>query len=361
MGVGMNLSETKIEVFDPQEATTEEWDRFFDYSDEIFIELNPGDPVPPREFRKKWMLDPHPHYKVFRYQLIGIESNSEMIGYAVVTITLKEAPSFETNKHIANVWLSVKQEHRQQGIGTKLLNVTLQRVEKTGRSVIQTGTTHDAGNAFCEHFNGILAMEGAENRLQIDDIDWKLLDDWKSDGPKRAPGVKLEIFEVVHDDDIEEYVDLYTETLNQQPLGEIESRARVTPSSRRLSEKRMKEKGVEWITLISREPDGSISGLTEIFYTKDIPYQISQNLTGVREKYRGRGLGKWLKAEMAFIFRERYSDVEYVETGNANENAPMLSINERMGFKKHQGGTSYKFNVKDLTQKLQENIRIKVF
>ena len=171
----------------------------------------------------------------------------------------------------------------------------LQTVEKTGRTVIQTGTTHDAGNAFCNHYDGILAMESAENRLQIKDIDWELLHEWKNNGPKRARGVKLELFEVVPEDDIEEYVDLYTETMNQQPLGEIESRARVTPESRRLSEKRMKEKGVEWITLISREPDGKISGLTEILYTNDIPHQISQNLTGVKEEYRGRSLGKWLR------------------------------------------------------------------
>ena len=125
---------------------------------------------------------------------------------------------------------------------------------------------------------------------------------WIDDGPKRAKGVTLERFVDVSESDIEEYCIIYTETMNQQPFGELEGRARQTPESRRLSEERIRKREGKWTTLISREKDGPISGLTEIIFFPDKPTMLYQDLTGVKEEYRGRGLGKWLKASMLYLF-----------------------------------------------------------
>ncbi|MGY5853094.1 MAG: hypothetical protein RTU92_05970 [Candidatus Thorarchaeota archaeon] len=46
-------------------------------------------------------------------------------------------------------------------------------------------------------------------------------------------------------------------------------------------------------------------------------------------------MGKWLKSEMILHIREKYPDSLYIRTGNNTSNVPMLSINDRMGFKIH--------------------------
>ncbi|MCK5047090.1 MAG: hypothetical protein KAS22_10960, partial [Candidatus Heimdallarchaeota archaeon] len=99
-------------------------------------------------------------------------------------------------------------------------------------------------------------------------------------------------------------------------------------------------------TIISREYNGFISGITEIRYSRtDRPERIEQGLTGVLEEYRGRGLGKWLKAEMLMYIENHIPDARFLVTGNADHNAPMNSINERLGFKPYKNETSYKFRL----------------
>ncbi len=79
---------------------------------------------------------------------------------------------------------------------------------------------------------------------------------------------------------------------------------------------------------------------------------LLRKLTGVKEDYRGKGLGKWLKAEMALYIKENYPKIKYISTGNANENAPMLAINKQMGFKFHKEGSAIKFDIEELSRKL---------
>ena len=61
------------------------------------------------------------------------------------------------------------------------------------------------------------------------------------------------------------------------------------------------------------------------------PEHVHQDLTGVQEKYRGRGLGKRLKAEMIFQIRDNYPEAKFISTGNAMLNKEILSINQAMG------------------------------
>ena len=84
--------------------------------------------------------------------------------------------------------------------------------------------------------------------------------------------------------------------------------------------------------MVTEEKNGDLSGLTEILYNENRPYIVYQELTGVRSKYRGRGLGKWLKTKMIEYIITAYPDAKIISTGNADSNKPMMSINERLGF-----------------------------
>ena len=68
-------------------------------------------------------------------------------------------------------------------------------------------------------------------------------------------------------------------------------------------------------------------------------------LTAVSPQSPGRGAGavcaKGVKAAMMRLIHDRHPDIRFIATSNANVNAPILSINERLGFAEHRRTASY--------------------
>ena len=264
------MLEYSIEKFDPPNVADDSiWNEFYDFYKKFFKEIYPDDPLTPKSRFIKTLKDPHPHYHTYHW--LAFNESRKIIGWLDGYISKKTHPAIETNKHIADWDLVILTQYQRQGIGSVLLKKVVDTSKKHERTVIQCESNQISGNQFCKKFGGKEAIQGSENRLLIEDVNWEMISEWIAEGPKRAPKVKLEMFNDVPDEDIEEYCVIYTETMNQQPMGEIEGRERITPESRRMDEERRKLRDCIWTTLISKESDGKISGLTEFFYFPDKP------------------------------------------------------------------------------------------
>lgn len=80
------------------------------------------------------------------------------------------------------------------------------------------------------------------------------------------------------------------------------------------------------------EPSGRLIGFSELsFY----PHQkrASQQATWVHKDHRGKGLAALMKATNIARMMREYPQVNAIETENAEENASMWAINEKVGFK----------------------------
>jgi hypothetical protein len=51
---------------------------------------------------------------------------------------------------------------------------------------------------------------------------------------------------------------------------------------------------------------------------------------------------------MMFFIRDALPEAKYVNAGTADTNAPMVSISERMGFKRHHTEVCYRFDLETL-------------
>jgi RimJ/RimL family protein N-acetyltransferase len=191
----------------------------------------------------------------------------------------------------------------------------------------------------------MIALVEEINRLKMVDIDWDMINKWIWEGQKKAKGVTLNRFEIAPEESIEEFCQLFTEVINQVPKGDMEWEFKETSKTRRMREKRYKKLNNIWTTIISKEKDGTISGLTETFYRSDQSSILQQGLTGVKKEFRGRSLGKMLKAEMITYIKEAFPEVKIIYTDFAITNEPMIEINKRLGFRLYKANTEYKFQV----------------
>lgn len=353
----MVAADVAIVPFVPKTAPRMEWDRFHTYRRLRHEEADPDDPLLDDETVERRMISnwPWPGSETEMLHLAAVDADRPdiQIGYLYVGMVAKNAP-IDENKHVAWVQISVLAPHRRRGTGRKLLAKAAALAKKRGKSLIVSNCDEEDGKAFVEAIGAQVVQRRQENRLYLDRVDWQMVEQWAEQGPSRSPNATLRWFvNWIDDAIIEDYCKIYTETFNQRPLDELGvSDVTFTPEAHREREATNAEVGGTWLTAITREADGDISGLTEMGYTPDMETMIQQYMTGVKEAYRGRGLGKWLKAAMLLRVRKEFPQVKMVTTDNATSNAAMLSINERLGFKTHKEPITAQITLESLTRYL---------
>ncbi len=92
------------------------------------------------------------------------------------------------------------------------------------------------------------------------------------------------------------------------------------------------EAGRERWTILVRDRNGRCVGRTEVTFEPWEPATALQQNTGIDQEHRGLGLAKWCKAAMLQRVRLERPRVERVLTANTFSNAPMLAINDALGF-----------------------------
>jgi GNAT superfamily N-acetyltransferase len=155
---------------------------------------------------------------------------------------------------------------------------------------------------------------------------------------------------------IETYARQLSSLVNTIPFEQLDHGAIViTPPQMREWYARMEALQATQHTVLTREPDGVISGITDVSWSQHKPTFIEQMFTGVRPDARGRGIGKWIKAAMLEKLRRDYPRAEWLVTGNAESNGPMLSINRRLGFRQFRAGSEYQISRDRLAEAVKKD------
>ncbi len=342
----------KIEIvpFDPETALRGEWDRYHAYRRLRHQETDPDDPdIDDASLEALWKR-PNPMLENLRYAVLDPGKPEAQIGHVEFSVFKEDGPSYEGNEHVAQANIALLEPHRGSGLGKELLSKVSELATFHGKSRLIGSSDEEDGKAFARVLGAEIALEGMENRLDLTGVNWEMVEGWAAEGPERSPASTFHWYTNHIDDDLlEDYCKFYTEVFNQQPFGQLDLKDLVfDPESFRDREARVADVGGSWITGLTTEEEGEISGMTEMFYLPDRETMITQGLTGVQKAYRGRGLGKWLKAAMLLRVRDELSQVIVVQTENATENEAMLSINRRLGFEKYKEGENFQMTLKAL-------------
>jgi len=355
----LNLDDVIFEPVDYEELTEDQWIEFAQFHNEAMEIYQQGFPEKSVEAVKAQYLGTDPQTEPLRIFAMSKDRSKFYSGGGLYWSNEKD-PNYEINKHIGRVMGTVRLAYQRNKLASQTLLLLAKEAKKVGLTSIESGVFLESAKGFWEHLDARVVDRDFASELHADEIDYELIERWRKEGEERAKGVKLEFYSKIPDELLKEFLELHTEVHAIEANLEGKDRETRYAMSEETYHHRVAENertGMEIVSLLAREADGSISGFTEVYFDrKNEPGRVMQGMTGVGKKYQGRGIGKWLKAEMIDHLREIYPDMTEIQTGNATVNAPMLSINRRLGFKTIHDGVVYRIDVDELIEKLEKQL-----
>lgn len=309
--------------FVPETATREEWDRLHAYGRLHREQLGATGGAITDRVRETYMK--------------GMEWEMEVVFVDDRIVSTRYFRLFEGKAlHMSGGLLRA---FRRRGIGTMWLRRACERMRDAGVEDLHCRCHLPDERQFLERVGFDYVKSDGHSELDLETLDWGMVRDWASGA---APGVRMEFFpERFPDERLIEYLSIR----NLFPdLGQ----ARETLEETRANMDRMVGPDGLYHTVLAVEEDGSVSGMTEMLWYPDRPEKAVQEFTGVAPDRRGRGIGKAVKAAMLEFVRDRHPELKAITTTNETRNAPMLSINERLGFRRTKETEQYRISKSDL-------------
>ncbi len=342
-----DLSHLAPAEVDPNTASREWWRRFHAYRRIRHFEVRDEDPFTPDDLFEAWMKRGDP----FKYRrLYCIDDGDRLVSTLVAFAHKPGAPEHDGNKHLLRVDADVLKQYRRRGLGSRWVLVILRLMNEYGCKVLTISTEEDDGHGFLKWLGADARLRERESRLDFTRLDWQMVGRWVQEGERRNPGTNLILYENrVPAGVLPEFCRALTEMVNTAPLEDLDHGGEVfTPETAEDHFSQLAAKNGVMHTYVTEEPGGAISGITDVIYMPFEGNRLRQGFTGVGIGFRGRGIGKWLKAAMLQYALRKYPDTAWVVTGNAHSNEPMLGINHKLGFRLHRTSITYQISKEKL-------------
>jgi GNAT superfamily N-acetyltransferase len=329
----------ELTEFEPASASANEWAAYHAFRRHRHSEEYPEDPFTPDDVIERRLRRPDPYTA---QHLALVHRGDLVVGEAWAAPMTPASSAYESNRHLLPAGGWVLSAERREGIGRRLVAGLLALMERHGATVLSADVSQESGHAFLRRLGAEPRYSAVHSHLDLRQVDWEVVARWVREGQERSPDTRLERYvDRLPEDRHEEFARAMTELLNTMPFEALDHGEELeTPEMLRDWYAREAADSVHHVYM-SRESDGSISGMTDIVkHAYEVGY-VRQEFTGVHPSARGRGLGKWLKAAMLEHVRAAHPDTVYLTTENAGSNASMLAINRALGFERYRTVTTY--------------------
>jgi mycothiol synthase len=318
------------------------------FFDAFRAEVQPENPPIPFEERLQRWRNPAEHAVSVDFVL---EENGLVAGTVIADWSKDDTDNPDT------CWgdLLVAPEFRRRGLGTVLIRRLLEEIAGMGRTkfFVETTASIPVGEIFAEKVGAKRGLEQNTNRLLFSEMNL----DYLRRSLENAPCEQFEllVFDGEYpDDQLEALCELF-EVMNAAPHGELEvNDERLTPQKLRQNLEHERKLGIRRCLLVARDrASGRYAGFTEVEWLLSRPNVMVQNGTAVHADFRGHGLGAWLKASMIERILRDHPEADQVRTSNAESNAPMVRINDALGFKLFLKRIVWQVDVQETLERLR--------
>ena len=167
------------------------------------------------------------------------------------------------------------------------------------------------------------------SRLQVDEA---RLGEWERQFAPEQYGFTAELQETLSEETIQSMAELETLCANGMMRQDYSWKTVKTPQFLREHQALDHLLDNRTLNCLIRNEVGEIVAFSKMVRESKSREKAKQRLTGVHPDFRGKGLGKWLKAKMIRELFRRFPEVKKVQTGSLVGNLPMRRINEQVGY-----------------------------
>lgn len=272
---------------------------------------------------------------VVRWTLTGAYDGDEMVGAALLQEPLLD------NLDKAYVEVHVAPPHRRRGVGSRLLADTVDRVRGLGRSVVLTETAVPAEQRddhpyvrFGRSHGFTVANVEVRRVLRLPLAD-EVLDGMAHEAARHHQGYRILTF---HDELPEALLPSFVQLQNllavDAPTGDIDFEEEgLTPDAYRQHMVRLAQQGRHKLVSVAVDAAGEVVAHSDLVVPPGDRPKVYQWGTLVRRDHRGHRLGAAVKVANLMALQRRYPERTEVYTTNSEDNAAMVGINERLGFR----------------------------
>ena len=243
----------------------------------------------------------------------------------------------------AAVAVHVAPELRRRGLGSAMLARVEREARERGRSLIDTEATWgyaaglegagEPGPEFARRRGFALGLGDVKCRLALP-VAEELLAGLADEAAARHAGYTLRSWEgPVPDELLESWARLNASLMTEAPTGELErEQESADPAAVRASEALLARQGRRKYSTVAVDARGAVVAYTDVATTVHEPGKAYQWGTLVRRDARGHRLGLAVKVANLRLLRAERPDLTELTTYNAEVNAHMVGVNQRLGY-----------------------------
>jgi len=273
------------------------------------------------------LTDPETTASSRRLAWLASDADGVPLGSAFLRLFTKEG-----QEHLAELTVTVHPGERRQGVGGLLLDaaVAAARSERR-RSLVAQAEDGSPGDLFlaARGFRRVLALTYA--RLPLADVGLGRI---TAITRQPHPGYELTHWDGTVPTELARTFADSRRAMDDMPIEGTDYGTVVWDVERVVAAAEVIAKRGESLHTVAAvdRSDGSIAGFSELMVPGDGRGDGQHYGTGVLPEHRGHGLGHWMKAESIRHARLRYPELGGLLTDTADSNAPMLRINDALGY-----------------------------
>ncbi|WP_371552403.1 GNAT family N-acetyltransferase [Streptomyces sp. NBC_00554] len=273
------------------------------------------------------LTDPETTPSSRRLAWLASDADGVPLGSAFLRLFTKEG-----QEHLAELEIAVHPGERRQGLGGLLLEAAVDAARNEDRrSLLAQAEDASPGDLFLTAggFRRVLALTYA--RLPLADVDRARITEVTQ---RPHPGYELTHWDGAVPAELAQTFADSRRAMDDMPMEGTDYGTVVWDVDRVLSVAEVIAKRGELLHTVAAvdRSDGSIAGFSELVVPGDGHGDGQHYGTGVLPEHRGHGLGLWMKAESIRLARLRHPELGGLLTDTADSNAPMLRINDELGY-----------------------------